>query len=157
MVFSKITNDFFYLKNEGDSILKLINDNKALLIMHELYLLTNRYNKATISIDYLIEKCNYKINKQRQIDFKNILDKLKELKYIDFKDNIKSYSKTIEIDTNKLNVDSEFFVVEDEELEQIESNSTNKKEYLNLLKIYYYLKARIYKGNSNVKLLSGKA
>ena len=146
MVFSKITNNLFYDRTGGDSILKYINDNKVFYVMNDLYLLTNRCGSATVSINYLITRCGYSVNKQRQSDFKNILIKLKELNYINFNNNLKSYNDIIEIDTNNLNVDSEFFIAEAEEIELIKNNTSDKRECLNILKIYYYLKARVHKG-----------
>ena len=145
MAYSKITNKLFYTNKEGEeSILKIVNDNKVVLVMHYLYLLTNRCSEATVSVDYLIEKCGYKVDKDSRKSFKNILYKLKELKYINF-NNINKSNEVIEIDTTKLNVDTEFFVVENEELELIRNNTEDIREFLNVVKVYYYLKARIYK------------
>ncbi len=145
MAYSKITNKLFYTnKEDEESILKIINNNKVVLVMHYLYLLTNRCGKATVSLDFLIEECGYKVDKDSRKSFKNILDKLKELGYIYFTEISKS-NEVIEIDTNKLNVDKEFFVVEDEELELIRANTEDIREFINVVKVYYYLKARIYK------------
>lgn len=145
MAYSKITNKLFYTnKEKKESILKIVNDNKVVLVMHYLYLLTNICGEATVSVDYLIEKCGYKVDKDSRKSFKNILDKLKELKYINF-NNINKSNEIIEIDTTKLNVDTEFFVVENEELELIRNNTEDIREFLNVVKVYYYLKARIYK------------
>lgn len=145
MAYSKITNKLFYTnKEKKESILKIVNNNKVVLVMHYLYLLTNICGEATVSVDYLIEKCGYKVDKDSRKSFKNILDKLKELKYINF-NNINKSNEVIEIDTTKLNVDTEFFVVENEELELIRNNTEDIREFLNVVKVYYYLKARIYK------------
>ncbi|WP_373205914.1 hypothetical protein [Clostridium tertium] len=145
MAYSKITNKLFYTnKEDEESILKIINNNKVVLVMHYLYLLTNRCGKATVSLDFLIEECGYKVDKDSRKSFKNIVDKLKELGYIYFTEISKS-NEVIEIDTNKLNVDKEFFVVEDEELELIRANTEDIREFINVVKVYYYLKARIYK------------
>lgn len=149
MAYSKIMNKLFYTNEEGkESILKIVNDNKVVLVMHYLYLLTNRVGEVTVSLDYLIKKCGYKADKDSRKSFKNILDKLKELGYIYFTEINKS-NEVIEIDTNKLNVDKEFFVVEDEELELIRANTEDIREFINVVKVYYYLKARIYKKNDD--------
>lgn len=149
MAYSKIMNKLFYTNEEGkESILKIVNDNKVVLVMHYLYLLTNRVGEVTVSLDYLIKKCGYKADKDSRKSFKNILDKLKELGYIYFTEISKS-NEVIEIDTNKLNVDKEFFVVEDEELELIRANTEDIREFINVVKVYYYLKARIYKKNDD--------
>lgn len=164
--FSKITNKLFYIYKEGtleegekrkeyDGILKLINDNKVILVMHELYLSTTLRGKAILTLDYLIEKCEYKADKDSRKSFKYILNKLKELGYIDF-DEINKSNEIIEIDTTNLQTNGEYFVVEDDELELIKSIAEDKKEYLNLVKIYCYLKARVHKGN-DVRMGGGKA
>lgn len=158
MIFSKVGNNLFYgLNNDKErSILKEINDNKVIIILHNLYLLTNRKGKANITINYLIEECGYKIAKNTQIQFKDILIKLKDIKLIDIDKAIKSYTSMISIDTNKLNIDNNFFIVEDEEIRIIKYNTTNVKEFLNTIKVYYYLKARVNKGN-NVAINGGKS
>lgn len=157
MAYSKIINKLFYTKEEGqESILKIVNDNKVVLVMHYLYCLTNRFDEATVSVDYLIEKCGYKVTKKAQFQFKDILVKLDEIGVIELKDEINSYSRVIEINTAKLNVDSEFFVMEEEELELIKSIAEDTREYINLIKVYFYLKARIHKGN-DVRANGGKS
>lgn len=157
MAYSKIMNKLFYTKEEGqESILKIVNDNKVVLVMHYLYCLTNRFDEATVSVDYLIEKCGYKVTKKAQFQFKDILVKLDEIGVIELKDEINSYSRVIEINTAKLNVDSEFFVMEEEELELIKSIAEDTREYINLIKVYFYLKARIHKGN-DVRANGGKS
>lgn len=157
MAYSKIMNKLFYTKEEGqESILKIVNDNKVVLVMHYLYCLTNRFNEVTVSVDYLIEKCGYKVTKKAQLQFKDILVKLDEKGVIELKDEINSYSRVMEINTAKLNVDSEFFVMEEEELELIKSIAEDTREYINIIKVYFYLKARIHKGN-DVRANGGKS
>lgn len=149
MAYSKITNKLFYTNEEGkESILKIVNDNKVVLVMHYLILLTNRVGEVTVSLDYLIKKCGYKADKDSRKSFKNILDKLKELGYINF-DNINKSNDIIIIDTTALNVDTEFFIAEDDEMETIKSVAEDMREYVNLLKVYYYLKARIHKSKKD--------
>lgn len=149
--FSKVSNEFFYGLN-GDqekSILKEVNDNKVLLIIHNLYLMTDRKGRAITSIDFLIEECCYKVTKKCQTQVKDILNALKELNLISFEGEIKSYTKIIKINTENLNVENEFFVFEEEELETISNLSDDIREVNNLLKIYLYLKARCYKKKNN--------
>lgn len=145
MAYSKITNKLFYTnKEDEESILKIINDNKVVLIMHYLYLLTNLLGEATVSLDYLIKKCGYKVDKDSRKSFKNILDELKELGYIYFNEINKS-NEIIEIDTTGLNVDTEFFIADEDELKLIRDKTEDIREFINVVKVYYYLKARIYK------------
>lgn len=158
MFFSKISNALFYgLNDDKDkSILKEVNDSKVILILYNLHLLTNKKGVATITINYLIEECNYKIAKNTQIQFKNILTKLQELKLIHINNKFKTYNDIIIIDTSNLNIKTNYFIVEDDELKTIKDNTKDTREYLNLVKIYYYLKARINKGN-NIAIEGGKS
>lgn len=151
--FSKVTNEMFYgLNGEKEkSILKYVNDNKVMLMMHHLFILTNFRNQATISIDLLIEECGYKVGKKNQASFKEILTKLKELELIDFEGEIKSYSKIIRIDTTNLKLDGKYFEIEDDEIELISAYTKDIRETLNVMKVYFYLKARIPKGKEVAK------
>lgn len=159
--FSKVTNEMFYGLN-GDSensILKelkenKINNNKVMLIIHHLYLMTNRCGESETTIDWLIKKCNYTVDKDNRKDFKDILIKLKELNFIDF-DIIGKSNEMIVINTENLNVDSNFFIIENEEIELISTYTKDIRETINTMKIYFYLKARCHKGNDTN--LGGKA
>lgn len=152
--FSRIPNDFYYnleLKKDNP-ILNNDNSTKVLLVMHNLSVLTNRENMATITINYLIEKCGYSVTKKIQPTFKDILNELKELGYIDFKVEIQSYTNLIEINTENLEINTNFFVVENDELNIIRQATDNTREQNNLVKLYFYLKARVYKAGENDSL-----
>lgn len=157
--FSKISNKLFYELNDNkeESILKVTKDSKTLLIMHNLYLMTDRKGRAITSIDFLIEELGYKVTKKIQPQIKEILKKLKELGFIDYKDEIKSYSKIMKINTENLNVDDEFFVVEEDELKIIYDASDDIREINNILKVYFYLKARCYKRRTEIWYTGGRA
>lgn len=151
-VFSKIPKELFYIDNTNEgyknSILNKLNDSKVVLVLHYLYTLGNRYNITAITIDYLLSKCDYYANTENRKDIINIFKYLKHIKLIDYLDNKINPNDMIEIDIDKLINSNNFVLLEEQEINIINSNSNNKKEFSNLLKIYLYLKARAYNRNS---------
>ena len=157
--FSKISNKLFYKLNDNkeESILKVTKDSKTLLIMHNLYLMTDRKGRAITSIDFLIEELGYKVTKKIQPQVKEILNQLKQLGFIEYEGEIKSYSKIMKINTENLNVNDEFFVVEEDELKIISDASDDIREVNNIIKVYFYLKARCYKRGTELCYAGGQA
>ncbi|WP_297713210.1 hypothetical protein [Clostridium sp.] len=157
--FSKISNKLFYKLNDNkeESILKVTKDSKTLLIMHNLYLMTDRKGRAITSIDFLIEELGYKVTKKIQPQIKEILNQLKQLGFIDYEGEIKSYSKIMKINTENLNVNDEFFVVEEDELKIISDASDDIREVNNIIKVYFYLKARCHKRGTELCYTGGQA
>lgn len=161
-VYSKLTNKLFYVKVGEDedekgkysveeSILyKTGYDDKAILILHELYVNTNFRRECLISLDYLIEKCGYKLNRDNRQSFKNTLEKLKELKLIEF-ESIDKSNELIAINTEEIILQATNYTqISDEELE-VFNNVTNMRFKTTLLKLYLYLKARVFKRSINEK------
>lgn len=103
--------------------------------------------EANISISYLINKCNYYSNDKIKNEFKNILNDLCKLKYISTKENISNlkHNDLFIVNTDELFNAENFVILEQKELNTLILNSANKKELLNLLKVYLYLKCRCYK------------
>ena len=157
--FSKISNKLFYKLNDNkeESILKVTKDSKTLLIMHNLYLMTDRKGRAITSIDFLIEELGYKVTKKIQPQVKEILNQLKQLGFIEYEGEIKSYSKIMKINTENLNVNDEFFVVEEDELKIISDASDDIREVNKIIKVYFYLKARCYKRGTELCYAGGQA
>jgi hypothetical protein len=152
-VFSKIPKELFYIDNTNEgyknSILNKLNDSKVLLVLHYLYTLGNRYNITATTIDYLLSNCSYKAIKDNKRDIKSILKYLKQIKLINyFSDNYNS-NELIEIDISNLINSSNFVTLEQNEINILETKTDNKKEFINLLKIYLYIKARAYKRNND--------
>lgn len=161
-LFAKIPTGLFYIGKEKDnSILSKIKDDKVVLILYYLYLSTNYIQESNVSISYLINKCNYYSNDKIKKEFKYILNDLIKLKYIDTKDNMANitHNDLITLDiSNLLNLDT-FVMLEQKELNTLLLSSTNKKELLNLLKVYLYLKCRCWKKKDGGKtyIEGGKA
>lgn len=155
-VYSQITNQLFYVvtgetvegkkiySEEGSILHSLGYDDKAIIILHELYVGSNYRRKFITTLDYLIEQCGYQVNKDSRKSFKNVLNNLKELKIINFENEIIS-GKMIEIDTEQLMLGSkEYFQIADEEIEIFKSISDLRLR-TTLMKLYFYLKARVHK------------
>ena len=142
-VFSKIPNNFLIPEGENKSLLKKIGDEKALLILHNLNILVNRRNYVLLTVEGLIKICGYSINDRTKKQFKEILFKFKEEKLIDFKE--KNFKTNESIIITIIDIEDKFFTATDEEIDLIEEYSSSQKEFLNLVKLYFYLKARTYK------------
>lgn len=150
-IFSKLPNKLFY-SNEGESILKKVKDDKVIVVLHYLNMLVNRLDIAVTTVDYLIEKCGYAVNKDSRKNFKNILFKLKEEKLIDFEYDDFKASQLLEI---KILEVEEFIMLEQEELDMLDEFSTSQKQRINIIKLYCYLKARTYKKKKEDEYLDG--
>lgn len=157
-IFAKIPTELFYnmiydsiedknKSTKNNSILTNIKDSKVILILYYLYTSTNYLEECNISISYLINKCNYYSNDKVKNEFKSILNDLCKLKYISTNNdlvNIK-HNDLITFNTDELFNINTFVILEQSELNTLILNSANKKELLNLLKVYLYLKCRCYK------------
>lgn len=153
--FGLITNRVFYITSDEDgiSLLDLFKrkDGKVILVLYYLYKRKSICDeKIYISLKSLMESCNYKSDVKENIKaFKEILYKLKEIKIIDFKQEIKDKNILLEIDcSNLLDEDDgyfNFFILEQEEIDLIRSNTTNNQNFITDLKVYCYLKARVKK------------
>ena len=63
----------------------------------------------------------------------------------------------MKINTENLNVNDEFFVVEEDELKIISDASDDIREVNNIIKVYFYLKARCYKRGTELCYAGGQA
>lgn len=145
--YSQLKNEIFYNENQEteESILNKVNDSKVIRVLHELYVCTNFRKVAITTLDYLIESCGYKVNQKSRKSFKEVLNKLRELKIIDFKDDIAS-ADMLEINTEELTCNvSNFTQLADSEIKILETNITDTRSRANMLKLYLYLKARTFK------------
>lgn len=157
-LYSKITNKVFYIKKEDGtyteqgSLLKEINDNKLILILHELFIGRDLRDIYRNTIDGLLEDIGYKQDKDNRKSAKDVLLKLRELKLIDFNGedkDIKS-STLLKIDISNLKddvVDNYVELSEEVELNIIKKLDINIQKKTGLLKLFLYLKARQYKDN----------
>lgn len=156
-VYSQLTNELFYRKDENDNwtekgtLIKTIKDDKLIIVLHTLYVLTNFRRKATFTLDYLIEECGYIVNKDNRKSFKDLLIKLHEQKLILLETEISS-GKIIIVDTERLMLDANknYVQVADEEVEIFKTIEDCRLRNT-LFKLYVYLKARTYKRSINEK------
>jgi hypothetical protein len=157
-LFAKIPTGLFYhvvnnptkdnnTSSKDNSILTNIRDGKVLLIIYYLYIATNYIQEANISISYLINKCNYYSNDKVKNEFKIILNDLCKLKYISINEDINKlkHNDLFIVNTENIFNSESFVILEQKELNTLILNSTNKKELINLLKVYLYLKCKCYK------------
>ena len=159
--FGKVTNKVFYgLEDEkGKGLISEFKDGYIITILYKLYAMTTREGQVVTSLDLLLKECGYAINKDNRNNFKYILNKLKENNIIDF-DGIDKSNTAFIISTEKMVDDNGFFIVETKELDLINKKAKDKREYNNLIKVYYYLKARCYKrgeGESELVIVGGRS
>lgn len=166
ILFYETIEDEFIEKNKcvkDNSILTNIKDSKVILILYQLYIRTNYTVECDISISKLINRCGYYNNDRTKTEFKNILNDLCKLKYINTKDNINKskHNDLITFNTVKLIDIDKYVSLEQSELNKIISSSTSNKENINLLKVYLYLKCKSNKrkkiNGGNIQKDGGKA
>lgn len=153
-LFSKITNDLFYVKKEDEGLIKAFANesilyktnyyNKVILILHNLYIGTNFNRECLITLDYLIHKCNYKTVKENRKSFKLILEKLRELELIRFEDIHKS-NELIIINTEKLMLNQDNYTILTQYEIDVLSTVKDMRLMSTLLKLYLYLKVKVTK------------
>jgi predicted transcriptional regulator len=153
--FSQLPNEIFYLKDENNedkktekgSIINSVQDDKVIIILHELYVNSSFRREYDLPLDFFIEKCGYQVNQKSKKSFENVLNKLKELKIIYFS-NVKD--KIVVVDTEELMLKSStnYFQITDQEIKTLKSISDLRLR-MSLLKLYAYLKATVSKRNIN--------
>lgn len=159
--YSRIPNKLFYMKNEDEereyeieytkkgTILNVIDDNKVILILHELYLGSDFRFKCYRTIDSLLEDIGYKLDKDNRKAIKIILLKLREMGYINFGGTETSIKSTtlLKIDVRKLKEETKdnFFELAQCEIDKIMDLECDLRTKMGMLKFYLYLKARVYK------------
>ncbi|MDR3594238.1 hypothetical protein [Clostridium sp.] len=159
--YSRIPNKLFYLRNEDEereneieytkkgTILNVIDDNKVILILHELYMGSDFRHRCYRTIDSLLEDIRYKLDKDNRKAIKKILIRLRELKYINFDGLELSIKSTtlLKIDTSKLFEETKdrFVELAQCEIDKIMSLDCDLRSKMGMLKLYLYLKARVYK------------
>lgn len=152
--FGLITNRVFYITSDEDgiSLLDLFKrkDGKVILVLYHLYKRKDIDKITLTTVSKIINWCQYKSNIKENVKaFKDILYKLKEMQIINFKQEIKDKNTFLEIDcSNLLDEDDgyfNFFILEQEEIDLIRSNTTNNQNFITDLKVYCYLKARVKK------------
>lgn len=151
-VYSRLPNQFFYTNDETKSILADSKDDKLLLIMHYLYILSNYEYNCIINLEYLMKRCGYKPIKKNVDSFNKSLKYLKKKKYISYEDDDISLKELLVIDTTNLltlSDEGEFVVMQESEINMLKNFNSNSRSLLNHAKVYFNIKARIYKPSSN--------
>lgn len=162
--FSKIPNILLVPTKNKKSIYEHIKDDKLILIFDYLYTNMNREGVSLFSINDIITTYGFKADthKGRINDkIKGIILKLSELNYITVNFNVNSIKNNellkCNINDNVVNYDDGFIQLFKSELNTILSCTDIDK--LILLKLYCYLKTRIYKraGDKPISATGGKA
>lgn len=152
-IYALIPNCVFSVKNNSGeyihdgSILHKINDDKVINIIYELLVGSNFRKECLLTVDYLIEKCNYKIDKDNRNSFKNILMSMDNNKYIQIKNTFKKSSDLLIINVENLYeyCENGYTVLTEFELNKLNKISTNRKEFNILIKVYLFIKMMSYK------------
>ncbi|MEG1309835.1 MAG: hypothetical protein RSA91_00910 [Bacilli bacterium] len=154
---SLISNKVFYYtcdKNK-ESIIKQSNfDGKMILILHNIYLLNNKTGKTVLTPAFLLKKMGYKIIPKNLTLCIDLLKLLRLEEYIKYDDVVIKKNTLLEINIEKMLDHDEhgyhnFFKLDEEEINIIKINTSNNREFINQLKVYCYLKARVRKINSS--------
>ena len=148
--FSKLPNKLFFGKDKDDkSLLKIIKDDKILLVLDYLYTNTNRKEESLFVLEDLIIECGYKLNRNKgktNDQFKDILIKLQENKIICSDVNMdKIQLKQLVKCILNFDLSQQFVSLYNSEKITILNKDTQKIDNLKLLIYYCYLKARMYK------------
>jgi hypothetical protein len=155
--YSQLPNEVFYLKDENnddkktekDSIINIIKDDKVIIILHELYINSSFRRNYHMNLEFFINQCGYQVNQKSKKSFEIVLNKLKEIKLIDFD---KIHNKIITVDTEKLILKSgkNYFILTDEEINKLKTIKDLRLR-MSILKLYSYLKATVTKRSINDK------
>jgi predicted transcriptional regulator len=155
--FSQLTNEIFYLKDENNddkkieqgSIINTIQDDKVIIILHELYVNSSFRRTYNLNLDFFIEQCGYQVNQKSKKNFEQVLNKLKDNKLINF-DSINNKIISIDIEPLILKSSKNYFILTDEEINTFK-NVKDLRLRITLLKVYTYLKATTTKRSINEK------
>lgn len=166
--FIMLNNKTVYNRNNGDDTLIKNFGDKIVYTLCYLYGSTNNFGKTLFTIEELISFCGIKVNthKGKSVDnFKELLINLQKNKIITNVDtdinkvSIKDIIRcelNIQIDKNENGDNTEFFNIDMDNLLKILETKTSNKKY-NLLNVYAYICARVYKGTNDISKDGGKA
>ena len=164
-VFAKIPNKVMsvntQIKNErGNNIhtnkgsyLDTIKDDKIIKVVYELVVGTNFRGLYTNSLDNLIVDCGYAVNKKSQKAFKTLLLSMHENKIINILNEDFKPKDVLMIDTDNLYNDTleGYTVIEQKEIDIINSISKDNRENNTLLKGYFFIKSMCHKREDNTE------
>lgn len=141
-VYSRIPNGFFY----NDSLIKNVGKN-ALMVYDALYIRKGLDNIVSVSLEYLVEYCGYKPNRNKGKSndiIKDAIYKLEDSGYIKIIDKEKMLPKNLILLTLESDLDRNYTMLKRSEIEKILSTKSKMDKH-NLLNVYMYLKSRMHK------------
>ncbi|MCB2354359.1 hypothetical protein [Clostridium estertheticum] len=155
--FIKLPHRLFIPKEEEESYIKIIKDDKVVFVLD--YLLNNvskARDKVNFTLEDMITKCGYKPSQKENGNngrFKNILKGLLDLKIIEYDfDSENMKSKQMYSITLKLIMENDFIQLFDAEKETILSSTIKDINNRRLFIYYGYLKSRMYRRKKNEDL-----
>ena len=145
-LFAKIPNNIISIKKEEDfteegSLLKIIKDDKIIRVLYELYIGSDFRNICVTSIGRLITLCGYKSDKDTVKSFKSLLNALNDNEVIKIENEIGKINEAIIINVEKLReIEEQYTIITEEEMNTITSIGKNNREINTLLKEYFFIK-----------------
>lgn len=138
--------------NEG-SYLYTIKDDKIVKVVYELVVGTNFRGLYTNSLDNLINDCGYAVNKKSQKSFKKLLLSMHKNKIINILNEDFKPKDVLMIDTDNLYNDTleGYTVIEQKEIDIINSIAEDNRENNTLLKGYFFIKSMCHKREDNTE------
>ena len=130
--------------NEG-SILDIIKDDKVIKVIYELIVGTNYRGLCVTSLNDIITNCGYPINKVNHSAFKELLIKLNDSEIINIKEDKFTPKDILHIDTDKLKRESDYTVIEQNEIDYINEKFSDNRERNTNLKGYLFIKQMVHK------------
>ena len=150
-LFTKIPNNIISIKNEEGfteegSLLKIIKDDKIIRVLYELYMGSDFRNICVTSIGRLITLCGYKSDKDTVKSFKSLLNALNDNEVIKIENEIGKINEAIIINVEKLReIEEQYTIITEEEMNSITSIGKNNREINTLLKEYFFIKMMSHK------------
>lgn len=152
-VFCKISRNVFSVKS-GDAFISegsILNmtDGRIIRIIYELMVGSDYRGLYKNSLNGLIRDCDCPVNNRNKEEYKNLINKLNDIGSIE----IKEFSNNrVVIDTDELYnnaVRYGYVILEQKEIDKINSISSNNKMRNNLLKCYLFIKLMCNKREDN--------
>ena len=137
--------------NTKNSYLDIVKDDKIIKVVYEFIIGTNLKGLYTNSLDNLIINCGYAVNKKSQKSFKDLLILMNNNNIVNILNEDFKPKDVLIIDTDNLYNDTleGFTIIEQKELDIINSLGNNSKEINTLLKGYFFIKSMCYKREDN--------
>lgn len=130
----KLPNELLYTEGDEEPIIKIVGEKLTLLVLYYIKAYTGFRGVSLISISRLLKECGYSEDKKNINKIKQILNKLKEMKLINFEVNIEEVKKNESLDITTEGLDSllknGYFSIWNSTVETIKANIPNKNEQM---------------------------